>query len=247
MAIFLKRVRHEIKKRVLNVQSLEYITPLMLRINFNSEDLGDFTSLSPDDHIKLFFETPNGIEMRDYTPRAFDNKNKSLTIDFAMHENGIATDWAKNAKIGDTLTIGGPRGSVIAEGTADWWLLMGDETAIPAIARRIEEMAKGTKAISLIAVSNEAEKQEFKTQADLQSFWIIRSENEKQNPEKFLEALENIELPKGDGFIWVAAEANVTRKIREYLFNIKNHPKNMVQAKGYWVKGHANSVEKFED
>ena len=247
MSIFLKRVRHEIKKRELVVKSIKDLNRNMRSIVLTSDDLGDFNSLSPDDHIKLFFETENGLEMRDYTPRSFDNAARELVIDFALHDNGIATEWAKNTNIGDTLNIGGPRGSLVIEGNPEWWVLIGDETAIPSITRRLEEFSADTNVIVIIAVAHEDEKIEFATKANLNLKWIIRPETEKTNADEFIKILDETELPDGEGFIWVAAEALVTRKIREYLLKIRNHPPKHLSAKGYWVKGLGGATEKFDE
>ena len=251
MSIFLKRVRHEIKKRELIVKSIIDINPNMRRIILTSDDLGDFNSLSPDDHIKLFFDTENGPQMRDYTPRSFDNAIRELVIDFALHDDGIATEWAKNTKIGDTLNIAGPRGSLIIDGNPEWWVLIGDETAIPSIARRLEELPENTNVTVIIAVAHENEKIEFTTKTNLTVKWIVRPESEKTNPVEFLNILEQTQLPPegaqdGDGFIWVAAEALVARKIREYLLQTRNHPPKNLSAKGYWVNGKGGETEKFD-
>ena len=69
------RHRHELKFRELTVSEVTSLTPHMIRIELTGEDLSDFSSLSPDDHIKLFIDDA-GAEApvtRDYTPRAFDN------------------------------------------------------------------------------------------------------------------------------------------------------------------------------
>ena len=245
MSIFINRIRHDIKKRMLTVRENQMLTPNMRRVVLSGGDLANFVSISPDDHIKLFFKTENGFELRDYTPRAFNKETQELVIDFALHENGIATDWVRNAKSGDTIEIGGPRGSLIIEG-AEWWVLIGDETAIPAIARRLEELPKGTNVTAIIAVTDPDERQEFKTSANLKLKWIIRPESEKTNPDELLFALENTNFPEGEGYVWVACEAHVTRKIREYLLTTRNHPPKNLKASGYWVKGQMGAHEKFE-
>ena len=142
----LQRVRHEVRRRVLTVTNLERLTPHMLRIGFTSPDLHDFASAAPDDHIKLFFASADGgTVMRDFTPRAFDTVRGELWIDFALHDTGPATEWAASATIGDTLEIGGPRGSTVVPSDFDWYLLVGDETAVPAMARRVEELDPGLR------------------------------------------------------------------------------------------------------
>ncbi len=154
------RVRHELKFREITVKNITNLSSTMLRIEFEGESLADFISASFDDHIKVFLPDPitkqvprpsmteQGIkfeegvkpEMRDYTPRAFDQNAKTLVIDFAIHEAGAATDWARQAKVGDQLAIGGPRGSMIIPLAFSHYVLVGDETALPAIARRLEEL-----------------------------------------------------------------------------------------------------------
>lgn len=110
-----RRLRHELRRRTVTVSRLEHLTPRMIRAHFISPELADFFSAAPDDHVKLFFPQAgksNGKPvMRDFTPRAFDRAAGCLTIDFALHENGPATEWAASARVGDQLDIGGPRGS----------------------------------------------------------------------------------------------------------------------------------------
>ncbi len=132
------RIRHELRRRMLTVASTELLTPRMRRFGFTSPDLHDFVSASHDDHVKLFFPAvgndADGRQtcMRDFTPRRFDQSLGMLIIDFALHEAGPATRWATAAQIGDTLEIGGPRGSSVVPDDFDWYLLIGDETALPA-------------------------------------------------------------------------------------------------------------------
>ena len=82
-------------------------------------------SLSFDDHLKLFFHVDAGgaDHMRDYTPRGFDRDAGPITIDFAVHDVRVATAWALAARVGDTLHIGGPRGSAIIAADFDWYWL----------------------------------------------------------------------------------------------------------------------------
>lgn len=92
----IKRVRHDTRRRLLTVDTVVRLTPHMVRIGFTSDDLAGFISLSFDDHIKLFFPAEDGgvEQMRDYTPRRFDVATGRLTIDFAVHDAGVATAWA---------------------------------------------------------------------------------------------------------------------------------------------------------
>src|ERR1700744_6171927 len=114
-----RRGRHEARRRTLTVKSVDKIAAHMVRVTLTG-DLGGFTSLGFDDHVKLVF--PDGTTNaegaptmlgRDFTPRRYDAAAETLEIDFAIHDAGPATRWAAQAKPGDTLVLGGPRGSFI--------------------------------------------------------------------------------------------------------------------------------------
>lgn len=244
------RVRRETRRRTLTVSSVERLTPRMLRAHFTSGDLEGFDSASPDDHIKLFF--PGGEAgakplARDFTPRAFDAKGGTLTIDFAMHEAGPSMQWASRAAPGVTLDIGGPRGSAIVPDDFDWYWLIGDETALPAIGRRVEELRAGVPVTTLAVVANADEAQTFKTRAAWTPLWALRAGSGLDDGALLLEKLAGMAFPPGDGFVWIAAEASAARSAREYIVGARGHPREWVKAAGYWKRGQSEVNERIED
>lgn len=240
----IERVRHALKRRSLVVRASERLTPGMLRITLTGEDLVDFTSLAPDDHIKIIVPTEAGEQMRDYTPRRFDAGRRELIVDFAVHEAGPATAWALAAAPGDRLDIAGPRGSAVIAPEGLRWLLIGDETALPAIGRRIEEAAPSSEVIGLVAVTGPEEHQVFETAATLSSLWVHRPLAAAADASPLLAALEGVTITP-DTFIWIAAEASVTRALRAYLTGTRGVPLAWTKAAGYWVMGQADAHEKF--
>ena len=240
------RVRHDLKRRLLQVTRVERLTPVMLRIAFTGDALADFISPGADDHVKIFVPGPGGeMVSRDYTPRACDAAARTLVIDFAVHDAGPATLWALNARPGDQLEIGGPRGSMVIGPDIGWWLLVGDETALPAIGRRIEELPAGARVISLVAVPGRSDEQTFVTSADHQALWVHRPSGRADDPEPVLRGLETLQLPQGDGFVWIAAEARVARAARQFLVERRGHPLPWLKASGYWVRGVADASDKL--
>jgi len=245
------RVRHELRRRKLTVASIELLTPRMRRFGFTSPDLHDFVSASHDDHVKLFFpgdgEDPSGgkTDMRDFTPRRFDRDRGTVFIDFALHETGPAMRWAWSAQVGDRLEIGGPRGSVVVPDDFDWYLLIGDETALPAIGRRVEELRQGVPVASFV-ITEPGETQHFETMAAWTPRWIARAPSSDDSA-LLRAALGDYALPKGDGFVWIAAEASVARSMRNHLVSDLGHPRQWIKAAGYWKRGHADTHEKIED
>lgn len=242
------RFRHETRRRQLIVRRVERLTPNMMRIDFASDELAGFVSAAHDDHIKLFVpdaSAPDGKAMRDYTPRAFDAAKGLFTIDFALHEAGPATAWALAAKEGDALEIGGPRGSSVVPDDFDWYLMIGDETALPAIGRRVEQLRVGVPVTTLVIVDSPADIQSFATAADWRPFWVTR-DGARDDAALLREALAPWSAPEGDGFVWIGAEAMVARALRDVLLNERGHPKAWLKAAGYWVRGEAGASSKMD-
>ncbi|MFG1394806.1 siderophore-interacting protein [Xanthobacter agilis] len=206
-------------------------------------------SRSPDDYNKLFLadpDAPSGEVMRDFTPRRFDRDRECLTIDFALHEVGPVAQWAQAAAVGDRLAIGGPRGSVIVPDDFDYYQLVGDETALPAIGRRIEGLWAGVPVTSVVLVDCPAEIQVFETEAYLNPTWVLRSNAMADEAALVREALERWQAPQGEGYVWIAAEAQVARSLKSYMLEQRYHPKAWLKASGYWVRGVAGASEKME-
>lgn len=240
------RVSHEIKRRRLEVLRVVDITPRMRRITLGGEQLAGFVSLGSDDHIKLLFaqnaaeqaalESPTfsvkgeGPQpaMRDYTPRRIDLSRGELDIDFVLHGDGPASTWAEQAKPGQHLHIAGPRGSMIVPDIFDSYLLVGDETAIPAIARRLEELPAGRKALVVIEIADEHEKQTLDSAADVQVTWVVRGQDE------LLGTVRDLQVPEGSLYAWVATETKLSRQVRRVLLDEHKLNDEFVKAVGYW-------------
>ena len=243
------RVMHEIKRRKLEVLRVVDLTPRMRRITLGGPELAGFISLGTDDHVKLLFpqnaeqtaalETmvlgagkDNGPlpEMRDYTPRRYDLDKLELDIDFVLHGDGPASTWAEQARPGQFLHIGGPRGSMIVPDIFDSYLLIGDETALPAIARRLEGLAANRKALVVIEVENGAEQQVLESAAQVNVIWVLRDGGK----DNLLTTVKELQVPKGNLYAWVATETKVSRQIRRVLLDEHGLNEQFVKAVGYW-------------
>ncbi|TPG61067.1 siderophore-interacting protein [Roseomonas nepalensis] len=246
-----RRVRHEPRRRVLEVRRVERLTPRMLRVVLGGAELEGFHSPAFDDHVKLFFPLPGAEEpapadtgpdgprppARDYTPRRHDAARGELAIDFALHAEGPATEWAAAARPGDRLVVGGPRGSLILPDDLDWTILAGDETALPAIGRRLEELPAATRAVALIEVADAAERQDLPARPGLEIRWLERNGAPAGEAERLEPALAALAIPPGEGHAWVAGEAEVARRLRRVLTERHGIPKERVKAAGYWRRG----------
>ena len=245
------RVRHEIRLRRTTVERVEEIAPKMKRITLKSDELRGFTSLGFDDHVKLFFPTMDGElnlslpgtegtaarVMRDFTPRRFDAARGELEVDFFIHDDGPATTWAANAKPGSVLGVGGPRGSaVISLDGIDSHLLIGDETALPAIGRRLEELPAATNALVVVEVE-QGFNLPLSSRAKLDVIWVPRTLADGNPGETLISALWALPLIAERCFAWAATETQAVRAIRRYLTEERGFDKRWVKAAGYWQRG----------
>lgn len=241
------RVRHELTTRRLEVRRVERITPIMIRVTFGGADLAGLETASPDDHVKLCLPGKDGaIAKREYTIRSHDPDAGTIAIDFVDHDAGPAADWARGASPGTTLDVMGPRGSQIVSGDIRRWLLIGDETALPAIARRIGELGPGIAAETLIAVPGPADEQLFAGDAEIEAHWLHRPISEADDPAPFLSALRGFDLSAVD-FVWIGAEGMVARAIRRHLIEDRSVPKTRIKSAGYWLRGRADASDKTLD
>lgn len=240
------RVTHEIKRRRLEVLRVVDLTPRMRRITLGGPELAGFISLGSDDHIKLLFaqnaaeqaalESPtfsikgDGPQpaMRDYTPRRFDLALGELDIDFVLHGDGPASTWAEQAQVGQHLYIGGPRGSMIVPDIFDSYLLIGDETALPAIARRLEELPAGRKVLAVIEIADAAEQQALQSAAELEVIWVLRGQVD------LLDTVRTLTLPSGALYTFVAMETKLSRQVRRVLLDTHKVDEAFLKAVGYW-------------
>ena len=240
------RVTHEIKRRRLDVLRVVDITPRMRRITLGGPELAGFVSLGSDDHIKLMFPQ-NAAEqaalqsptfsikgdgpqpaMRDYTPRRFDLSLGELDIDFVLHGDGPASTWAEQAQVGQHLYIGGPRGSMIVPDIFDSYLLIGDETALPAIARRLEELPTGRKVLAVIEIADAAEQQVLQSAAEVEVMWVLRGQVD------LLDTVRTLTLPSGALYTFVAMETKLSRQVRRVLLDTHKVDEAFLKAVGYW-------------
>lgn len=262
-----QRIRHETRLRRLQVRAISDLNPHYRRITLGGDDLAGFASAGYDDHIKLFFPEPHhaqpqasadgrGIAFaedaprppaRDYTPRRFDAGRQELVIEFALHDDGPATRWARQARVGDTVLVGGPRGSQVIDDDFDWYLLAGDETALPAIGRRLETLRAAAHVIVVAEIARLEDRFALPAHPGLSLHWAPRNGVPAGQSSALLAAVAALAAPAGDGYAWVAAESAAARAVRQHLLSHWPLPREHVKAAGYWKRGAIASHEHHDD
>ncbi len=259
-----RTVRFDLQPRLVSVAAVEDITPTYRRITLTGDDLATFESLSPEDHVKVVLPGPGestpvmpqigakGMvfpegaprpQLRDYTPLRFSPEDRELVIDFVLHGDGPASNWAAQARTGDQIGILGPRGSHIVEDVFDWYLLIGDETVIPSITRHLAEAQPEKTYVVFIEVNGPADEQELPSKADTVITWVHR-EGARPGTTTVLEEAVRVfvggGMPDGEVFVFAAGEANGLRGIRRFLLNEAGFEREWSSFSGHWKYGIAD-------
>lgn len=261
------RFQETIGRRVLRVARVEDVTPRYRRVVLAGDALDDgfpYVHFAPTDHVKVFFPNPDTGELvlpdgsrpgfggpegkpdpiyRDYTVRAWDPDARELTLDFVVHEHGIAGVWARDAKLGDEIGVFGPRGNIVFPSNYPRYIAAGDETALPAIARIVEEAPAGSRVTVVVEVDGPADEQELTGQAEIEILWVYRAMMPPAAGHLSLleTAVRGLAIdPHERVFVFAAGETGALTPIRRYFRRELGLPKAQVDVDGYWKKGVAN-------
>lgn len=228
------------------VKRVEHLTPRMVRVTFTGPELADFAWNGPAAHIKLIFAPASpavpGIAearpaMRTYTPRRFDRSTGELDVDFILHGEGPASTWASQAAVGQTLTIAGPGRNYIVDPSADWYLLAGDDTAIPAISTILEALPPSATATVFLEVVSGEDEVAIPAHPNATVTWLHRGDDPRHAGGPLEASLRNFPFPPGSGRIYVACEAGAMRRIRSHLLLDRTINREHLITRGYWKLG----------
>jgi len=247
----ISRREHDVRPRRVEVDGVEDRTPRMRRVTLVG-DLADLPVEGPTDHLKVFFPLVTGAEppepeigprglltpapgtprpYREYTVRRHDGDR--LVIDVLRHGDGLAGRWIEDPR--GALWLLGPRSSAVVE-PRDWYLLGGDETALPALARWLEVLPAGRVTV-LAEVAGAAEQRYLPPDADVR--WLHRDGAAPGTTTLLGDAVAGFVPPAGQGFCWMGAEASALRPVRRHLRDVL--PATCVDLDGYWRRGVAGT------
>lgn len=247
--------------REMQVVSVSNVTPHMRRVRLKGDNLARFGEGGL--HIRLLFPPktlatpqwplmgedgrpvwPEGdakLATRVYTIRKIDPQAGWVDIDMVVHgedSDAPGSGWALSTKPGDIVGMTGPGGG--DAGDAKWYLLAGDETALPAIGRILEKLPEGAKAVVRVEIGDATEEQNLVSSADVDLQWLHRNGQEAGTTTLLQDAVRAVEFPEGedDIFVWAAGEFKAFREIRSYMRKERKIAKERQLIVAYWRHGY---------
>jgi NADPH-dependent ferric siderophore reductase len=238
--------------RLLQVRRSERITPRMVRVTLSGEELAGFGGTGPDRRIKMFFPAPGQERpavpraasggpvwpagtvrpaIRTYTVRRFDARAGELDVDFVLHDgHGPAAAWARDARPGCWVGVSEPGGRYVPDPSADFHVVIGDESALPAVATVLAALPSGVPAVAFLEVADRAEEQPLP--GDAAVHWVHRGAGEAGVP--LVDAVLGADFLPGRGQAWLAGEASAVKQLRGHLLGERGLDRRLVYATGYW-------------
>lgn len=252
---------HPLVLRRVEVARVVDVTPRMRRVTLVGPELGTFERDglpmpafdAPwfDDHVKIVLasdgdvasalpvQRAHGIDWppapnrqgRDYTPRRWDAAAGELDLDLVLHGDGPAAAWAQAARPGSDLWFVGPKASTVWPDDVDWALLAGDETALPAIGRFLDERPVDVPVQVVVTIGAESARQDLALRESDTVRWVVAPEGDRAALD---EAVRALEWWPGQVYAWAASESRALLPVRRYLTRERAVPRTHVDVTGYW-------------
>jgi len=236
--------------REFQVVGCAQVTPNMRRITLGGEGMKTFPENQDAAYVKLRLLQPNSDRslVRTYTVRS--QRADEIDVDFALHEKcGPATQWALDAQIGDKILVAGPGPKKLLHPDADWVLLVGDMSALPAISGVIEQMADDVVGHAVIEVIDESDIQQLRVPAGVKMHWLVNP-HPGENGHLLVDYVKNLQWRSGQPSVWSACEFKSMRQLRDYFRGERQLGNDSLYISSYWKNGSnedAHRVAKSSD
>lgn len=231
------------------------LTPNMRRITLTGDALNDYPEITSTAYVKLMFdlqgqalttspESRDNVQMRTYTIRTLDQTNATMTIDMALHSEGVhggpASHWAQHVQPGDSILVGGPGSSKGLADEFDWVLFAGDMTSLPAISTYLESLPADTKGYAVVQITSADDKQVLTKPDGIELIWIS------DNASSLYNAVSQLTWFPGKPAVWAACEFSAMRELRQLFRNERGVSHEQLYISSYWREGRSEDQHKID-
>jgi NADPH-dependent ferric siderophore reductase len=239
------------------VERIEWLTPALVRVVLGGDGLAEYAPVPyTDGYVNVAippagaaYAAPFALEelrslpreqrpfRRRITVRRWEPGARRLTLEFVTHGGaGAAGPWAARAKPGDALVFTGPAGAYRPDPAADWHLMVGDESALPAIAASLEAVPAGAPAVVRLVCDGPDHEIPLATDARLDLAWLHRTGGP-GDADLLADAVAAADLPAGRPHAFVHGEAGETRAVRRHLLGDRGLEPDQLSCSPYWRRG----------
>lgn len=223
--------------RELTVIESKRITANMHRVTLGGNGMHDFPKDHDGGYVKFSFPQPDGERPISRTYSVCIQRENEIDIDFVLHgDGGPASRWAVDCREGETIQVGGPGPKTLVDNNADWFLLAGDMTALPAISVNINQLPAEAIGYVVIEIIDEADIQPLSTPAGFDVKWLINPKPG-EAPNLLSDYVRSLPWLEGQPSVWVACEFNGMRNLRDYLRTERQLGRDNLYISSYWKHG----------
>ncbi|MDG4772992.1 siderophore-interacting protein [Solwaraspora sp. WMMD792] len=254
----------------LSVLEQERISPHFVSVTLGGDDFAHLEQSGYDQFGRLFFSPPGQAEAtlptsdkwmrqyallparrrprtRMYSIRRFRPEISAFDIEVAVHEeagggpSAPGTAWALAAKPGDRVTFLDEGYCYQPTHAATWQLLVGDESALPAILAILDSAGPTLPTEVFVEVPTSADiRHDVTVPAGTTMHWLPRDDPDRKPGALALPAVRDATLPSGPSYTWTAGESALATGLRRHLVTDRGVPKSDIAFVGYWKHGHAS-------
>ncbi len=232
--------------RTLEVIRTISITPNMQRVTLGGSEFADFPMDQESAYIKLIFSELGEAEPLIRTYTISGQRSDEIDVDFALHAaDGPASSWARRTQPGDKILVVGPGAKKLINNNADWFLLVGDMTALPAITVNIAQLPTNARGYVVLEVTTPSDIQPLKSPENIQIYWIV-NRIASINNSPLLECIQQLPWLSGQPAVWAACEFHSMRALRQYFKIERLLPKTHLYISSYWKIDNTEDQHKIE-
>ena len=231
---------------ILSVKRTERLSPHYIRITLTGDGVAQFAHTTAGANNKIFLPDADGdihfdatkSVRRTYTHRGMDLAKNEMYIDFVAHgDDGPASAWASRAREGDRIGLAMKDKAEPLYPLVDWYLLIGDATALPVLSVILETLPANAQGKAFIEVHGPEDEILIQTAADIEINWLYNPTAGEQSP--LVSAVKSITLPAAgvSHFGYLAAEFAAVKELRHYLRKENAWEKEELYAYSFWKYG----------
>lgn len=231
--------------RTLQVIASTFVTPHMLRVTLGGAEIASFPADQESAYIKLMFTAPGSDKdlVRTYTVR--QQRANEFDVDFVLHHDaGPAAAWAKSARPGDHIVVGGPGPKKLVDNSADWFLIVGDMTALPAISVNLEQLPADARGHAVIEIIDAQDIQPLRHPPGIHLHWLVNP-HPGEDSQVLVSQVRGLEWLPGQPSIWAACEFSGMRALRRYLREERQVDRRSLYISSYWKLGSSEDQHKL--